>query len=90
MEVVAAEVVEVVAAEGPLPAGMEGAMAAATAVARVTVLLLARATPMAGAATPSAPVAEQRSWHRVATIARVPLRGGSPARGLAMRIRRAE
>ena len=89
MEVVAAEVVEVVAAEGPLPAGMEGAMAAATAVARVTVLLLARATPMAGAATPSVPVGGQRSQHRAANIALILQPGGCPPRGLAERSRQA-
>src|SRR5215469_17451185 len=70
-------------------------MAAVRAAAMVTVLLPARMTPMAAtvaaaAVTPSAPVAEQRSRHRVATIAPVPLRGGSQARGLAMQIRRAE
>ena len=93
-EVAAVEVVEEVAAEeaGQLPAGTEEAMAAVRAAAMVTVLLPARMTPMvatvAGAVTPSAPVAEQRSRHRVANIAPVPLPGGSPARGLATRIRR--
>jgi hypothetical protein len=87
VEVVVAEVAAEVAAVGPLPAGMEGAMAAAM----VAVLLLARATatPMAGAATPSAPVAGQRSQHRAANIAPVPQPGGCPPRGLAMRIRQA-
>jgi len=96
VEEVAAVVEEVAAEEaGELPAGTEEAMAAVKAAAMVTALLPARMTPMlatvvAAAVTQSAPVVEQRSRHRVATIAPVPLRGDSPARGLATRIRRAE
>jgi hypothetical protein len=67
-------------------------MAAVTAAAMVTVLLPGRMTPMAAtvaaAVTPSAPVAGQRLRHRGANIAPRLLPGGSPARGLAMRIRR--
>jgi len=91
-EVVVAE--EEVAAEeaGQLPAGTEEVMAAVTAAAMVMVLLPGRMTPMAAtvaaAVTPSAPVAGQRLRHRGANIAPLLLPGGSPARGLAMRIRR--
>jgi len=83
---------EVAAAEeavvGQLPAGTEWAMAAVTAVAMAAamVLLPGRATPMAGAVTPSAPVAAQRSRPRAANIAPLPLLGGSPPRRPAMRI----
>ena len=81
---------EVAVAEeaGQLPAGTE----AVTAAAMVTVLLPARMTPMAATVaagvTPSAPVAGPRLRHRGANIAPLLLPGGSPARGLAMRIRR--
>jgi hypothetical protein len=91
VEVVVA-VEEVAEEAGQLPGGTEEAMAAVRAAAMVTVLLPARMTPMvatvAAAVTPSVPVAGQRSRHRVANIAPVPLPGGSPAQGLAMRIRR--
>ena len=89
MEVVVGEAVPAEVAPGPLQAEMEGAIAAVTAVARVTVLLLARATPMAGAATPSAPVGGQRSQHRAANIALILQPGGCPPRGLAERSRQA-
>ena len=75
----------VAAVVGQLPAGTEEAMGAVTAAAMV--LLAARATPTAGAVTPSARVAAQRSPHRVVNIAPIPRPGGFPARGLAMRIR---
>ena len=71
----------VAAVVGQVPAGTEVAMAAAM------VLLAARATAMVGAVTQSAPVAAQRSPHRVANIAPIPLPGGSPPRSLAVRIR---